>query len=71
MLKKCFGESNLLRTRIFVWHKTFSARREFIENLPRASRPSTSVSSDNIKKVKERVSPCYHHRDSRETQYLS
>ena len=55
MLQKCFGESTLLRTRVFEWHKAFSENREVVENLPHASRPSTSVNDDNIEKVKKIV----------------
>ncbi|XP_054012808.1 protein GVQW3-like [Hylaeus anthracinus] len=55
MLQKCYGESILSRTQVFEWHKTLSEGREVVENLPHASRPSTSVNDDNIKKVKEIV----------------
>ena len=57
MLHKCFGESTLSRTQVFVWHKAFSFNdgREVVENLPRASRPSISVNDDNIEKVKKIV----------------
>ena len=53
MLQKCFGESTLLRTQVFKWHKAFSEGREVVENLPHVSRPSTSVNDDNIEKVKK------------------
>ena len=49
---KCFGESTLSRTQVFEWHKAFS---EVVENLPHASRPSTSVNDKNIEKVKKIV----------------
>ena len=55
MLHKCFGESTLSRTQVFEWHKSFSEGRQVVENLPYASRPSTSVNDDNIEKVKEIV----------------
>ena len=55
MLQKCFGEFTLSKTQVFEWHKTFSEGREVIENLPHASRPSTSVNDDNIEKVKKIV----------------
>ena len=55
ILQKCFGESNLSRTRVFEWHKAFSEGREVVENLPHASCPSTSVNDDNIEKVKKIV----------------
>ena len=52
ILQKSFGESTLSRTQVFEWHKVFSEGREVVENLPHASRPSTSVNDNNIKKVK-------------------
>ena len=47
--------STLSRTQVFEWHKAFSEGREVVENLPLASRPSTSVNDDNIEKVKKIV----------------
>ena len=55
MLQKCFEEFTLPRTQAFEWHKAFSESREVVENLPHASRPSTSVNDDNIEKVKKIV----------------
>ena len=55
MLHKCFGQSTLSRTQVFEWHKAFSEGREVGENLPHASRPSTSVNDDNVEKVKKIV----------------
>ena len=55
MLQKYFGESTLLRTQVFEWHKAFSEGRGVVENLPHASRPSTSVNDDNIEKMKKIV----------------
>ena len=47
MLQKSSRESTLSRTQVFEWG------REVIENLPHASRLSTSVNNDNIEKVKK------------------
>ena len=55
MFQKCFGVSTLLSTQVFEWHKAFSESREVVENLPHASRPSTSVNDDNIEKVEKIV----------------
>ena len=55
MLLKYFGVSTLSRTQVFEWHKAFSEGHEVVENLLHASRPSTSVNDDNIKKVKKIV----------------
>ena len=46
---------SLSRTQLFEWHKAFSEGRKVVENLPHASRPSTSVNDDNIEKVKKIV----------------
>ena len=55
MLQECFGKSTLSRTQVFEWHKAFSECREVVENLPRVSRPSTSVNNGNIEKVEKIV----------------
>ena len=55
MLQKCFGQSALSRTQVFEWHKAFSEGREVVENLPHASRSSTSVNNDNIETLKKIV----------------
>ena len=55
MSQKCFGESTLSKTQVFEWHEAFSESREVVENLPHASRPSTSVNDDNIEKMKKIV----------------
>ena len=47
---------------IFEWHKAFSEDREVVENLPHASRPSTSVNDDNIEKVKKILLENHHVR---------
>ena len=39
----------------FEWHKAFSKGHEVVENLPHASRSSTSVKDNNIEKVKKFV----------------
>ena len=38
---------------VFMWHKAFREGRKVVENLPHASRPSTSVNDDSIEKVKK------------------
>ena len=55
MLQKCFGETTISRTQVFEWHKAYSEGHEVVENLPQASRPSTSVKDNNIEKVKKIV----------------
>ena len=48
MLQKCFGESILRRTQLFERHEAFCDDREVVQNLPHASRPSTSFNDDNL-----------------------
>ena len=55
MLQKCFEQSNISITQVFERHRAFSEGCEVVENLPHASRPSTSVNDDNIEKVKKIV----------------
>ena len=55
MLQKCFEEPILSRMQVFEWHKACSEGRKVVENLPHASRPSTSVNNENIEKVKKIV----------------
>ena len=55
MSQKCFGKFTLSRTQVFECHKAFSEGREVVENLPHASRLSTSVNDDTIEKVKKIV----------------
>ena len=47
--------SLLYQERKYLLQKGLSEGREVIENLPHASRPSTSVNDDNIEKVKKIV----------------
>ena len=54
-IAEVFRESTLSRTQVFQWHKAFSEGHEVVENLPHASRPSTSVNDDNIEQVKKNV----------------
>ena len=46
-----FGESTLSRMQVFEWNEAFSEGREVAENLPHASRLSTSVNDNSIEKV--------------------
>ena len=72
ILQKYFGESTLSRTQVFEWHEAFREGREVVENLPHASRPSTSVNDDNIEKVKKIVleNRCVGITSSRGSQHL-
>ncbi|KAJ8937593.1 hypothetical protein NQ318_003172 [Aromia moschata] len=53
MLKKAFGVDCLSDRQIFWWHKAFAEGREDVNDENRAGRPSTSISDDNVKRVRD------------------
>ncbi|XP_018788046.1 PREDICTED: putative uncharacterized protein FLJ37770 [Bactrocera latifrons] len=55
MLQKAFGVSALSQTRTYEWYISFKEGRDIVEDMPRSGRPSTSVTDDNVEKVKEIV----------------
>ncbi|XP_032676163.1 protein GVQW3-like [Odontomachus brunneus] len=55
MLQKTYGDSALSKTCAYEWYKAFKEGREVVEDLPRSGRLSTSLTEDNIEKVKEIV----------------
>lgn len=60
MLQKAFGESALSKTRVYEWYRAFKDGRETVEDMPRSGRPSTSVTDDNVDKIKEIVAENCH-----------
>jgi len=54
-LKRAYGEHFLSRAQVFRWHKSFLEGREKVENEPRAGRPSTSKTDDNVERVRSLV----------------
>lgn len=53
MLNIAFGESTISKTRVYEWYKRFQEGREDVEDDERPGRPSTSISDENVEKVKE------------------
>jgi len=51
-LQKAYGEHSLSRAQVFRWHKSFLEGREQVEDKPRAGRPSTSKTEDNVERVR-------------------
>jgi len=51
-LQRAYGEHSLSRAQVFRWHKSFLGCREQVENEPRAGRPSTSKTYDNVERVR-------------------
>ena len=54
-LQRAYGEHSLSRAKVFRWHKSFLEGREQVEDEPRAGRPSTSKTDDNVERVRSLV----------------
>lgn len=54
-LQRAYGEHSLSRAQVFRWHKSFLEGREQVEDEPRAGRPSTSKTDDNVERVRSLV----------------
>lgn len=54
-LQRAYGEHSLCRAQVFRWHKSFLEGREQVEDEPRAGRPSTSKTDDNVERVRSLV----------------
>ena len=50
-LQRAYGEHSLSRAQAFTWHKSFLESQEQVEDEPRAGRPSTSKTDDNVERV--------------------
>jgi len=54
-LQRAYGEHSLNRAQVFRWHKSFLEGREQVEDEPRAGRPSTSNTDENVERVRSLV----------------
>jgi len=54
-LQRAYGEYSLPRVQVFRWHKSFLEGWEQVEDKPRAGRPSTSKTDDNVERVRSLV----------------
>ena len=54
-LQRAYGENYLSSAQVFRWHKSFLEGREQVEDEPRAGRPSTSKTEDNVERVRSLV----------------
>ena len=43
------------KTRVYEWYKRFQDGREDVEDYERPGRPSTSITDENVEKLKEMV----------------
>ncbi|CAK9833043.1 Mariner Mos1 transposase [Anthophora retusa] len=55
MLQKAHGKLCLLKTQTYKWYKAFKEGREKVQDLPRAGRPSTVSTDENIEKIKKMI----------------
>ena len=53
MIRQVFKDESMSQPAIFKWHKLFKDGRESVEDEPRAGRPSTSRTDDNVQRVRE------------------
>lgn len=53
MLKQVYGDEALSRARVFDWHKRFKEGQEEVEDDARSGRPSTSMTANNIERVRQ------------------
>ena len=54
-LQRAYGEHTLSRAQVFRWHKPFLEGQEQVEEEPRAGRPSTSKTDDNVERLRSLV----------------
>ena len=54
-LQRAYGEHSQSTAQVFRWHKSFLEGQEQVENEPRAGRPSTSKTDDNVERVRSLV----------------
>ena len=55
MLTKAYGDSAMIKTRVYEWYKRFQDGREDVEDDERPGRPCTSKNDENVEKVKKMV----------------
>lgn len=53
ILLKAYGESAMSKTRVYEWYKRFEDGREDVEDDECPGCPSTSISGENVEKVKK------------------
>ena len=54
-LQRAYEEHSPSRAQVFRWHKSILEGREQVEDEPRAGRPSTSKTDDNVERVRSLV----------------
>ena len=54
-LQKSFGDSCVSRATVYNWYVQFKRQRDHFEDEPRASRPRSAVTTENIETVRQRI----------------
>ncbi|XP_041375042.1 protein GVQW3-like [Gigantopelta aegis] len=54
LLTEAYGEDCMSRARVFEWHERFSEGRESVTDNARPGRPRTTVTDENIEKVRNK-----------------
>jgi hypothetical protein len=62
MLWQAYGDEAMSHTQCFEWHRRFKGGRTSLEDGERTGRPSTSVTPENVERIRELV-----HADRRRT----
>jgi len=55
MLVQVYGDSAMRKTAVYMWVKRFSGERESVTDEERSGRPATSITEENIVKVRQIV----------------
>jgi len=55
MLQEAFGDNAMSQRKTFLWYKRFKDGRTSVDDDERSGRPSTSITPENIAKVREAI----------------
>ena len=55
IFQKTFKEESLSRTQVFEWSARFKRGEMSVEDHPHSGRPSTSRTSENVEKIREKI----------------
>ena len=55
LLREAYGPEAVGRTQCFEWHRRFQSGRSSLEDDERSGRPSTSITQENVLRIRELV----------------
>jgi hypothetical protein len=55
MLRQAYGDEAMSRTQCFEWYRRFKGGRTSLEDDERSGRPSTSITPENVERIRELV----------------